>query len=807
MTRVLFSLFFVATSCATGRVLAAGPGKVSLKGNHPTELARLGPVVHADPAMEVHLTVMLGLHDQAKLDQLIADQQNPSSSQYRRWLTPQEFNQRFGPTPAQTDAVVEWLKSQGLKVTSVNRLGRTIDATATVNQAEAAFATSIVTRGASFGNTVDPSIPAEFDGLIVGIQGLDNMHAVMPAGLHRRSPSAAAAPAHGTTLALADVSHPGAGDAGVGVPGATVNGGSAFGPFDVEIFYDEAPLIAAGNSGTVSPDCVALDEDSDYLDAAVTLFASTFSFTPFNITRVIPGRSSPGTNDDETEALLDIDYAHATAPATPIHVYVDRNLYTSIQSSVTDNVCGVIGVSFIYCSSSSPFFTGLDTLFAQAASQGQSVFISSGDTGAAGLAYDATSNSCVAGTTRNASEMAASPHVTGVGGTMFSPQYNSSGNDISVVGVAPGGIEIGWSGSGGGASQIFSKPAWQAGPGVPNDSARDVPDVSMIAWSPGVFIGADSGGTAVIQCCWGGTSLAAPLWAGYSRAIAKQQNATRLGLIDPTLYSLAQASLSANGIEDVTSGNNSYNGVTGFNAGVGYDQVTGWGSVDMNAFAMAYSWALDLWPNPLSLPDTVLGVTGATSPPVRVHLKDLGVSRVFPITLEGMELVGADSGDFAIRSSTCPRVMTPGLECSLNLTFTPTGLGHRTARLKIFDNASNRPQVLHLSGYGVGGRLPRSPTELFFGKVAERSGKALPITVTNPETVALSITSIVVKGVNAHEFGETDNCIGVVGAGNSCTITVTFTPTAVGLQYGRVRIFDDARGSPQLVPVQGRGTK
>jgi subtilase family serine protease len=170
----------------------------------------------------------------------------------------------------------------------------------------------------------------------------------------------------------------------------------------------------------------------------VTLFASTFSFTPFNITRVLPGRSSPGTNGDETEALLDIDYAHATAPATPIHVYVDRNLSTSIQSSVTDNVCGVIGISFIYCSSSSSFFTGLDTLFTQAASQGQSVFISSGDTGAAGLAYDATSNSCVAGTTRNVSEMAASPHVTGVGGTMFSPQYNSSGNDISVVGVAPG---------------------------------------------------------------------------------------------------------------------------------------------------------------------------------------------------------------------------------------------------------------------------------------------------------------------------------------------------------------------------------
>ena len=61
---------------------------VKLKGNHPTELARLGPTVHADPAMQLHLTITLGIHDQAKLDQLLADQQNPSSSQYHRWLTP-----------------------------------------------------------------------------------------------------------------------------------------------------------------------------------------------------------------------------------------------------------------------------------------------------------------------------------------------------------------------------------------------------------------------------------------------------------------------------------------------------------------------------------------------------------------------------------------------------------------------------------------------------------------------------------------------------------------------------------------------
>ena len=217
--------------------------------------------------------------------------------------------------------------------------------------------------------------------------------------------------------------------------------------------------------------------------------------------------------------------------------------------------------------------------------------------------------------------------------------------------------------------------------------------------------------------------------------------------------------------------------------------------------------ALHFGPNPVSLPNTVLGVTGATSAPVQVHLKDPSGSPALPITLEGMEFVGPNSGDFAIQSSTCPPVMTPGLVCFLNLTFTPTGLGLRTARLKIFDNASNRPQVFHLSGYGVRGRLPRSPTGLVFGAVANGSSKALSIRLTNPETVALSITSIAIKGLNAPEFGEIDNCVGILGAGNSCTITVTFTPTAVGRQYGKVKIFDAARRSPQIVPAQGWGTR
>jgi subtilase family serine protease len=723
MAAMAFSVFG-----AIGLAVADGPGAIKIKGNHPTELGRLGPVVHADPAMELHLTVVLGLHNQATLEQLLADQQNRSSNQYHKWLTPAEFNRRFGPSPTQTHAVAQWLRSQGLRITSINSLGRTIDATASVAQAESAFATTIVTSGASFGNQSDPAIPAEFDGLIAAIQGLDNMHAVVPAGLHRRQPAAAGeTPGQGAKLALADVSHPNSEDAGP-VPGATVNGSTAFGPFDIETFYNEAPLISGGNTGTASPDCVALDEDSDYLDAAVTLFASTFGFTPFNISRA---GTSPGRNGDESEALLDIDYAHATAPGTPIRVYMNSSLYTSIQNSITDNACGAISISFIYCSSSPSFFTSLDSLFAQAASQGQSIFISSGDWGAAGLAYDSSTNSCVTGTTRNTSELAASPHVTGVGGTTFSPQFNASGNDTSVVGVAPGGIESGWNGSGGGASQIFSKPAWQTGTGVPNDSVRDVPDVSMIAWSPGVFIGADSSGTAVMQCCWGGTSLAAPLWAGYSRALAKARNVTRLGLLNPTIYSLAGKGPLANGIEDVTNGNNTYNGVTGFSAGVGYDQVTGWGSVDMTAFASAYSGqptptpTVTPTPKPTPTPTPKPTPTPAPTPtptpgalsvsPSSVSFGAVKVGRSSSSATVTLTNPSNDAGsakitsaslaagtNFTIASSTCTagKVLAPGGSCNVGVKFTPKSTGAKADTLQFVDNASNSPQTVSLSGTG-----------------------------------------------------------------------------------------------------------
>ena len=217
--------------------------------------------------------------------------------------------------------------------------------------------------------------------------------------------------------------------------------------------------------GSPSPDCVALDEDSDYLSSAVTLYDTTFGLVPAAVTNIYPNGGTPGENGDEVETLLDIEYAHATAPGTPIHAYLFGTVYDAIQRSVTDNVCGAISISFIFCGQASSYYTGLDLMFTEAAAQGQSVFIATGDWGAAGLQYSAPTKSCVTGSIKNPSEMATSPHVTAVGGTTFTPQFDSSGNDISVVGVAPGGIESGWNHSGGGKSAVFPKPVWQTGLG------------------------------------------------------------------------------------------------------------------------------------------------------------------------------------------------------------------------------------------------------------------------------------------------------------------------------------------------------
>jgi len=598
----------------------AGSITLPLAGNHPVETESLRLSGWADLDRQLVMRVTLAPRNRSQLEKLLAAQQDPASPEYRHWLTPGEFAERFGPAQSDVAAVSNWLGSEGFRILSAGVQERYIEFTGPVWRAERSFHTSIATfaDGRAYANLTDPLIPAQFGDTIESIQGLDNFEHSMP--LSDRRTARAASPSSDVQvpeMQLAEWIDPGlspgaslpvSGD--TSAPDTIVGGSKAFAPADLAAFYDESTLLNDGIDGG-GGDCIAVVGDSDYLDAAVSTFDTQFGLPASNITRVIVGGRDRGITVDESEALLDLEWSHAVAPGAAQRYYLGA-ITDAISRAVSDNACGTISVSFSLCGVSRSSYKSLDSVFAQAAAQGQSVFVSAGDQGAAGVVLDSGGAACEAGTSHNVNEMAAGPNVTGVGGTQFAPSYNGAGLDSGNVPESTWHESIG--AGGGGASAVFTKPGFQNGSGVPADGKRDVPDVAMIASPdrPGVFLGADLSGVASIDCCWGGTSLGAPIWAGISKLLA-QESGRRVGNIDTRLYNLARSGGASAGLRDVTSGNNSFNIVAGFSAAIGYDQASGWGTVDIAKFVQAFAAAAPIatarpkpTPTPTSKPTATL---------------------------------------------------------------------------------------------------------------------------------------------------------------------------------------------------------
>jgi subtilase family serine protease len=522
----------------------------------------------------LNLAAVLKLHNRHGLEELIREQHDPASPNYRRWLTPAEFAQRFGPSRTDADRVAEWLVSKGFIVDSLSPNMRLIRFHAPAATTSVAFGVKFVASsdGRSYANLSDPNLPASIARLVDWIGGLDNLKAkiVQP---HLMKPH----------------------------PNVDVNLiGNAFGPPDIYSFYDESPLLDA----TPTPvdgrntDCIGIVEDSNFDHASTDAFNTQFGLPAFNYS-LEPGTnfltfyadlSDPGINADQIEALIDLEYAHALAPGANLINYVgdDSNSFTGLGFldaalvAIAQDRCGAISISYGICGAKAAFFRNIDSFFAQGAAQGQSIFIAAGDQGSAKLALNRKQQACVAGKNRGVEGLESSPHVTSVGGTMFDPNYDGGGNNLGNVpeNVWNNGLPFG-AGSGG-KSPIFKKPVYQRGV-TPNDNARDVPDISFGAseFNPGFYLGYSK----TMECCVGGTSIGAPSWAGISMLI-QQELAIRPGLINFELYQLGPSGNS--GIRDVTLGNNSYNGVKGYSAVPGYDQASGWGTPDIADFVAAF---------------------------------------------------------------------------------------------------------------------------------------------------------------------------------------------------------------------------
>ncbi len=362
--------------------------------------------------------------------------------------------------------------------------------------------------------------------------------------------------------------------------------------------YDIAPLLAAGTNG--SGQKIAIMGQTDINLSDIQAFRSQFNL-PANTPQVILTGRDPGTSStDLPEADLDIEWAGAVARNATILYVNSTNVFTSAQYAIDQNLAPVISMSYGGCEAENSSSTR--SLAQQAAAQGISWVASAGDSGAAGCD---SSSSSVATHGLAVNVPASFPEVTAVGGTEFS---ENSSSDWSSTNTANGGSalsyipEIAWNdtalvhqldATGGGASIYYAKPSWQAGPGVPADGARDVPDIAFSA-SPNhdgylMF----SGGSLYIV---GGTSVPTPVFAGvlgllnqYLLRAGKIQTAG-LGNVNPSLYHLWQTTTGV--FHDVTTGSNIVpctngtpncsTGSFGYSAGAGYDQVTGVGSADIN---------------------------------------------------------------------------------------------------------------------------------------------------------------------------------------------------------------------------------
>jgi subtilase family serine protease len=408
--------------------------------------------------------------------------------------------------------------------------------------------------------------------------------------------------------------------------------------------------------------------------------------------------------------------------------------------------------------------------------------------------------------------MSADPNVTSVGGTETFAQFDQNGNDI---GYSP---EDAWNSdsdaTGGGVSGVFTKPQYQTGPGVPADANRDVPDIALIASPslPGVFWGDAVMGPASVVCCIGGTSLSSPMMAGMVEVLDQQVG--RLGRMNDIIYTLANQQYGQqaadNGFHDVTNGNNSLNGVTGYNAGPGYDETTGWGSIDFDVFASAVK---------SNLPPVM---TTMTPRPGTINFGNVdasGVSKPHKVTVINKGTVNAIVGTlipptgFMIvpGSDLCTgQTIVAKKSCSVFIEFAPSAPGPASGALMIPYNGATNASV-SLTGNGTQVVLRKPATVAFPPQVAGTPSKAKLVSIMNPSRTATVVLSAAQLSDPFTPAPGTDTCSNATLAPHGrCSISLVFTPpngTASKTSMPGSLTFDYTYGSnPSSATVTLKGT-
>jgi subtilase family serine protease len=793
----------------------------------------------------LHFDVVLALRHAPELQNFLKDIYDPTSPNYRHFVTLKQFSEQFGPSQEDYDALIQFAKASGFTVTGGSRDAMDVRFSAPVGAVEKAFHVQMnvyqhPTENRTFhAPDREPTVDLSFQPW--HISGLDDFTLprttlLRPQGNVR----------HATTG-----SGPGGGFLGSDMRAA---------------YYGNGPMTGAGQSigllEYVGTDLA--DLNTYYKNVGQTLN------TPITLVSVdgtsVNCTASQGC--DDTEQTIDMTQALGMAPNTSSLVMFIGSTDTALLSGMSsyNPLPQQLSASWIWQTSPAAD----DPFFQKMAAQGQNYFNASGD--------DAEFNSGYP------TWPCDSDYVTSVGGT-----------DLVTQGAGgPWSSETGWADSGGGFWQPdnIPFPSWQAGIVNQSNKAsstyRNAPDIAAEANFDFYYCADQSGCSTGL----GGTSFAAPMWAGYL-ALANQQGEANgnppLGFINPAIYALGLGSNYSTYFHDIVSGSN------GLPAVAGYDLVTGWGSPIganlVNYFGGPLGPSFTLATNPssvtieqgtngsstvtvndfggfsgavtLSASNVPTGVTvtfgtnpTSTSSSINITVSPSAATGTSSIAINGVsgavtgqgglqlvvspaplasfspssltfgnEAVGQTSkaktvtvtntgkanlkftsitasGDFAITNNSCTNQLGINGKCIVSVTFTPTQAGARTGSLTFSDNAPDSPQTVALSGNGTAAAT-LTPTSAKFPKTkVGTSSAAKKFTFANKESATLT-------GISASTTGNfsvsSNTCGSTLAAKSKCTIEVIFTPVGTGVQTGTLQVSSSAVGSPLTSSLSGTG--
>lgn len=515
----------------------------------PAAVASAQRLGSEQPNTTLDIVVGLNPRSEVQLEAAVEAMYTPGSAAYKHYLTPAQFTARFGPTVTQYHAVLSYLRGTGFHITytAPNRL--LVGATGTVAQVDRAFHVTIGDyREAGTGipfyaNDQVPSVPSSLVAIISGIVGLTNLDERHP--LFRSAQP---------------VKH---------VPVAPYT------PQEMEQAYNVTPLVQLGLGGTgVTTSVLAEGDFAKYGPADLKTFESTYHLPPVPVTII---GSSNDNSGNAAEPYIDSDWVSAMAPTlTSMRFYIAKNLqgssFVTMENTwVNDPNAGpVASESYAQCETQDSTLQMESRIFTQGALEGRSVFIGTGDSDAPECFSHGRP---VAGDSADASF----PSVTSVGGTTLTLESNGSYGGESVWNTVCGGSFP--CGTGGAPSLVFKEPFYQKGISIIDQTGmRAVSDIAADA-DP------NSGIDAVIHgqfVQFGGTSVATVLVNGMFSDVDSflmANNKAPLGFANPVLYKIGESQAAKAAYHDVVVGNNFFPLTPfGYNAGVGWDFPTGWGS-------------------------------------------------------------------------------------------------------------------------------------------------------------------------------------------------------------------------------------